>query len=127
VCARAWLALDQRMILSHGPEVRQPGEGLTLEQAAEEGRWQWFPIGPGELRGEYEVIPEGGSMAAPNMQQNIQLAQMMLGQIGQSPYVDPAKPLLRALSLLGEKDPESWLKKGDAPVPPAALALRRWA
>jgi hypothetical protein len=121
--ARAWLALNQRMILSDKTPIRQPGEGLTLEQAAEEGRWRWFPIGPGELQGEFEVIPEGGSMAAPNIQQNIQIAQMMLGQIGQSPYIDPAKPLLRALSLLGEKDPESWLKKGEEPVPPRALQL----
>jgi hypothetical protein len=108
--ARVWLYLDQRMI-RQDREVRQPGEGLSADQAAQEGRWQWFQIGPGELQGEYEVIPEGGSMAAPNMQQNIQLAQMMLGPISQSQYVDPAKPLEHALTLLGVKDPQSWLKQ----------------
>jgi hypothetical protein len=120
--ARVWLYLDQRMI-TQDREVRQPGEGLSADQAALEGRWRWFQIGPGELQGEYEVIPEGGSMAAPNMQQNIQLAQMMLGPISQSQYVDPAKPLEHALTLLGVKDPQSWLKQTDPPVPPKALDI----
>jgi hypothetical protein len=118
--AKIWLRLNQRMIQSDR-NVRQPGEGLSLEQAAQAGRWRWFEIGPGELAGEYEVIPEGGSMAAPNVQQNIQLANMMLGPLSQNPYVDPSKPLMRALQLLGEKDPEGWLKKQDAPIPPAAM------
>jgi hypothetical protein len=103
--ARIWLKLNQRMITADR-QVRQPGEGMTLEQAAQEGRWRWFDIGPGELAGEYEVIPEGGSMAAPNVQQNIQLANMMLGPLANNPYVDPSKPLMRALQLLGEKDPD---------------------
>jgi hypothetical protein len=120
--AKIWLRLNQRMIQSDR-DVRQPGEGLSLEQAAHEGRWRWFEIGPGELAGEYEVIPEGGSMAAPNIQQNIQLANMMLGPLSQNPYVDPSKPLMRALQLLGEKDPEGWLKKSEAPVPPRALEI----
>jgi hypothetical protein len=82
-------------------EVRQPGEGLSADQAAQEGRWQWFQIGPGELQGEYEVIPEGGSMAAPNMQQNIQLAQMMLGPISAEPVRRPGEAAEHALTLDG--------------------------
>jgi hypothetical protein len=31
--------------------------------------------------------------------------------------------MIRALTLLGEKDPESWLKQQDPPVPPLALEM----
>jgi hypothetical protein len=120
--ARTWLKLNQRMILQPRDDIRQPEDGLDIGQAAAENRWQWFPIGPGELRGEFEIIPEGGSMAAPNVQQDIQLAQIHL-QLAENPNLDSRKPLLRALSLLGEKDPESWLKQSDPPVPPLALEL----
>jgi len=120
--ARVWLKLNQRMILQDRDPIRQPEDGLDLGQAAAEQRWQWFPLGPGELRGEFEIIPEGGSMAAENVQQNIQLAQIYL-QLSENPYLDGRKPMIRALSLLGEKDPESWLKQTDPPVPPLALEL----
>jgi hypothetical protein len=120
--ARTWLKLNQRMILSPRDDIRQPEDGVDIGQAAAENRWQWFPIGPGELRGEFEIIPEGGSMAAENVQQNIQLAQMHL-QLAENPNLDSRKPLIRALTLLGEKDPESWLKQQDPPVPPLALEL----
>jgi hypothetical protein len=111
--ARVWLKLNQRMILSDRDPVRQPEDGLDLGQATAENRWQWFPLGPGELQGEFEIIPEGGSMAAPNVQQDIQLAQIFL-QMVENPHVDGRKPMIRALTLLGEKDPESWLKQQDA-------------
>ena len=61
-------------------------------------------------------------MAAPNVQQDIQLAQNFM-QLAENPHIDGRKPLIRALSLLGEKDPESWLKQQDAPIPPLALDI----
>jgi hypothetical protein len=122
VC-RAWLRLNQRMITTERDPMRLPEVGLTMAEAAQEGRWRWFDIGPGELQGEYTIIPEGGSMAAPNVQENIQLANMMLGPLSQNPYVDPRRPLMRALTLLGEKDPQSWLKQAEAPIPPKALEI----
>jgi hypothetical protein len=120
--ARVWLKLNQRMILSDRDPIRQPEDGLDLGQATAENRWQWFPLGPGELQGEFEIIPEGGSMAAPNVQQDIQLAQIFL-QMVENPYVDGRKPMIRALTLLGEKDPESWLKQEAPSVPPAAFEI----
>jgi hypothetical protein len=39
------------------------------------------PDRAGELQGEFEIIPEGGSMAAENVQQDIQLAQMHLQMV----------------------------------------------
>jgi hypothetical protein len=41
----------------------------------------------------------------------------------QNPYIDPKRPLMRGLELLGVRDPESWLKQTDPPVPPMALEV----
>lgn len=124
--ARCFLYLDQRMIVENRPPLRMPEEGYDLATAAREGRWQWFDIGPAELRGEFEVVPEGGSMAAENVPQMRQDAVQIMQLFGQNPYLDPRQPLMKALSLFGVKDPESWLKQAEPPVPPLALeALQR--
>ena len=47
----------------------------------------------------------------------MQIMQMF----GQNPFVDPRRPLMKALELFGIRDPEGWLKQGDPPVPPLAL------
>ena len=121
--ARSWLHLNQRMILRDRPPLRMPDEGLDMAQAAAEGRWKWFDIGPGGLRGEFEPVPEGGSMAARNIQQDRQDALQMMSVFGQNPHIDPRRPLMKALELFGVRDPEAWLKQQDAPVPPMALEL----
>jgi hypothetical protein len=120
--ARCFLYLDQRMIVDKRDPLRQPGQGLTVDQAADVGRWQWFPIGPEEIAGEFHIIPEGGSMAAENVPQMRQDAQM-LAQLDGNPYLDPKRVLMKRLQLLGIKDPESWLKQEDAPIPPMALKI----
>jgi hypothetical protein len=121
--ARCFLHLNQRMILKDREAIRVPDEGLDYEQAAQEGRWRWFPIGPGALQGEFEIVPEGGSMAARNIQQDRQDAQMFFAMAQGNPHIDPRRPLIRALELCGVRDPESWLKQQEAPVPPMALQL----
>ena len=118
--AKCWLYLNQRMI-TEGREVRvaddRAGEGHEDEA---DSRWKWFEVGPGELQGEYEIVPEGGSMAARNIPQDRQDAQMMF-QMMQNPYCDPKRFLMRGLELLGVRDPEAYLKQSDPPVPPMAL------
>jgi hypothetical protein len=42
---------------------------------------------------------------------------------GQNPYIDGRRPLMKALELFGVRDPESWLKQSDPPVPPMALQV----
>lgn len=124
--ARTFLALNQRMIVADRDPIRQPAEGFDVEQAVKEGRWRWFEIGPAELEGEFEVVPEGGSMAAENVPQMRQDGMQVLQMLGENPHVDPRRPLLFALSKFGVRDPESWLKQAEAPVPQAALeALAR--
>jgi hypothetical protein len=124
--ARCFLHLDQRMIVKPRDPIRLPDEGYDEQQAAEEGRWQWFPVGPGELQGEYEIIPEGGSMAARNIPQDRQDAQIFLS-LSQNPLLDQRRPLVKALELLGVSDTEAWLKHSEAPVPPKALELLQQA
>lgn len=118
--ARCFLYLDQRMIMENRSPIRQPQDGYDMQAAAREGRWQWFPIGPGELQGEYEIIAEGGSMAAQNVPQMRQDAGL-LGNLEGNPHVDQRKLLLKRLELLGIKNPESWLTQQDQPVPPAVF------
>jgi hypothetical protein len=118
--ARCFLALNQRMILDER-QVRQPDHGLDEQEAMQEGRWRWFPIGPGELAGEFEIVPEGGSMAARNIPQDRQDAIQIMQLFGNNPFVDQRRPLQKAMELYGIKDPEAWLKRAEPPVPPAAL------
>jgi hypothetical protein len=63
--AKCFLYLNQRMIVQ-GREVRIADEtqGMGGHEDDADHRWQWFQVGPGELQGEFEIIPEGGSMAA---------------------------------------------------------------
>jgi hypothetical protein len=117
--ARAFLYLDQRMILSNRDRVLPP-EGMTWEQAAQSGQWRKFNVGPGGLMGDFEIRPEGGSMAARNVPQDRQDAQMFLG-LSQNPFVDPKRALIRSLELMGVDDPQGWLKRSEPPVPPAVF------
>lgn len=124
--AQAFLKLNQRMILADRDPVRLPEEGMDPETAAREGRWKWFEVGPLGLRGEWAIIPEGGSMAARNVPQDRQDAMQIMQLFGQNPHIDPKRPLMQALKLFGVKEPESWLRQQAPPVPPAALeALAR--
>lgn len=119
--ARCFLLLDQRMIVQQRKPIRVPEEGLSFVEAAQAGRWQWFPVGPGELRGEFEVMPEGGSMAAENVPQKRQDGLQIMQLFGNHPAIDSRRPILKALEKFDIKDPEAWLRQADPPVPQAAL------
>jgi hypothetical protein len=93
---------------------------MTWEQAAQCGQWRKFNVGPGGLMGDFEIRPEGGSMAARNVPQDRQDAQMFLG-LSQNPFVDPKRALIRSLELMGVDDPQGWLKQSEPPVPPAVF------
>jgi hypothetical protein len=124
--ARCFLLLDQRMIRKDREAMRAPDYGLDMDQAMSEGRWRWVDVGPGGLMGEFEIIPDGGSMAARNIPQDRQDAQMLLQNFLAGPaaaHIEPSRPILKALELFGEKDPEAWLRKKDAPIPPMALQI----
>jgi hypothetical protein len=97
---REVLAVPEPAHDREGP--RGPGAGRTAGMDDEaEHRWKWFEVGPGELQGEFEIVPEGGSMAARNVPQDRQDAGIFLNQLMQNPYIDPKRPLMRAWSCWG--------------------------
>lgn len=118
--ARCFLALDQRMILEDR-QVRQPDHGIDEQDAMREGRWRWFQVGPGELQGEFEIVPEGGSMAARNVPQDRQDGLQVMQVLGGNQFIDPRRPLQYFMEKYGIKDGEAWFKQQEMPVPPAAL------
>jgi hypothetical protein len=120
--ARQFLHLDQRMILEHR-ELLLPGEGMTIEQAAEAGAWRKYDIGPAGLMGDFEFMPEGGSMAARNIPQDRQDAQAFFALAQSNPHVDGRRATLRALELMGVDDPAGWLQAQDQPIPPVTMEL----
>ena len=119
--AKCWLHLNQRMILSER-EIRVPDYSGDERSDQADKRWQWTKLGPGELQGEFEIVPEGGSMAARNVPQDRQDAQMFL-QLSQNPFIEPERAMQKALELMGIRDWESWKKQSDPPVPPLALEI----
>lgn len=119
--ARMFLRYDQRMILE-AREVRQPEEGLDPIQAASLGRWRWVQLGPGEIQGEFEITPEGGTLAAQNIPQDRQDAQI-LGQLEGNPNIDQRALLLLRLRKMGIKDPEALLAQQRQPIPPEAIEI----
>lgn len=121
--AKEFLRLDQRMITANRQQLQIPGETVSWEQPMESERWKWFPVGPGELEGEYEIEPEGGSMASRNIPQDRSDAQLLMNLAGHSWFINPTKPLLRALELSGIKHPQAWLRDPDPPIPPQSLKL----
>jgi len=121
--ARAFLYLDQRMILTERPKIRIPDGNIDELEAAQTGRWKWFQIGPAELQGEYEIIEEGGSMAARNIPQDRADAVMFLQQLKGNWYINPTKPLLKALELMGIKHPQAWLRDPEPAIPVKTLAI----
>jgi hypothetical protein len=104
-------------------EMVLPEGGMTLEQASESGAWQKFNVGPAGLMGDFEIRPEGGSMAARNIPQDRADAQAFFGLAAQNPHVDGRRATLRALELMGVDDPVGWLKATDEPIPPMVLQI----
>jgi hypothetical protein len=128
--ARCFLYMNQRMIVEQRDPMVVPDEGLDMAGAAKEGRWRWVDVGPEAIQGEFHIIPEGGSMAERNVQQDrmdaVQMLQNFLGGPA-SPHIDPERVILKALELFGVRDPQSWLKRQDMPVPPMALEILKGA
>jgi hypothetical protein len=119
--AKQFLYLDQRMILNNR-EMLIPEEGMTFEQAAEAGAWRKFDVGPAGLMGDFHFRLDGG-MAARNVPQDRQDAQLFFGLAASNPHVDPRLATLRGLELAGVDDPAGWLKKQEPPVPPAVMDM----
>jgi hypothetical protein len=100
---RQFMALNQQKILSNR-EVRVPSSPTPGEP---DRRWAWRRIGPQDLRGEFELEVEGGSMAPENVPQQRQDAQFLLGLL-QSPVgqqLDQRLVVEQVLGNAGIKEP----------------------
>jgi hypothetical protein len=120
---REFLRLDQREILEEREKLRIPAEGMTEADASAVGAWQWFPIGPAQLQGEFDVDIEGGQMAARNIPQDRADAQFLWNEVAHDPFMDPMKPRIRALEKYGIENPQSWLRGQQPPIPRIMLRL----
>lgn len=116
--ARQMLYLNQQHILEQR-DVRIPTTPSVLEP---DRVWAWRSVGPDELRGDWEVVPDGGSTAPENVPQDRQDAQMLMTGFGQHPMVDQRKILEEALKKAGIRNPERFLAP-DQYIPPLALEL----
>jgi hypothetical protein len=112
-----FIELSQQRVL-YNRDVRVPARPTPEEP---DRRWAWFPIGPQELMGEFEVRCLSGSTAPENIPQNRSDAQMASTLLGTNPAVDQRKVAEFVVEKLGAEDPEAWLTPPTPMVPAAVL------
>jgi hypothetical protein len=62
-------------------------------------------------------------MAAENIAQKRQDGLQILQTFGENAYIEPRMPLIKALELFDIRNPESWLRQSEAPIPPLVLKI----
>lgn len=107
-------ALSQQKV--RDKQVRVP---IPPEPGQPERRYAWVSLGPGELAGEFDFIPEGGSTAPENIPQQRQDAQIWT-TLAANPQLDQQMVWKQILKLMGIKNPEAWLAP-DQRIPPVML------
>ena len=115
--ARQFVALNQQKITATGQKairIPEPGDA--------ERRWTWRPLGPAEVAGEFEVLPEGGSTAPDNTPQMRQDGQLLYQMFSQNPGIDQQRLLPYVLKQMGIEQPETWLAP-EQKISPAVLDL----
>lgn len=114
--SRHMMLLSQQRIVSNRdvriPTVPEPGS--SFDQA-----WAWRTVGPGELAGVWDIVPEGGSTAPDNVPQDRSDAQALLALVG-NPMVNGRALLVVILEKMGMRHPEAYLAP-DQHVPPQTL------
>lgn len=115
--ARQWLAMNQQhWTQERDVRVEDP------QQPDPDRRWTWRTVGPAELAGEFEVVPEGGSTAPDNIPQQRQDALQAMQLWGQDPGVDRRKLTVWAMDKFGIASPDAFLAAPQV-VPPETLDL----
>lgn len=121
---RQFLALNQQRILTNR-DVRIPSEP---EPGNPDRRWAWLEIGPEQLRGEFDIDVEGGSMAPENIPQQRQDGQAwaaMLGNPQIGPYLNAPMVIREIVKCMGARDPESMIVQPEQKVPAEAVQAFR--
>lgn len=114
--ARVWVALNQRMTLEER-EIALPVDPRTPGQDPNVGVWKYVTLGPMELAGEFEVMAEGGTLAAENVPQMRADAQA-LGEFTGDGDINQRALKLDRLRLMGVKRPHQLLVPEEMPIPP---------
>lgn len=96
---------QQYIIESKG--YRKPGP--PVPGANPESRWEWFEVGPAELAGKFDVLPEGGSTAPENVGQDRADAQMVWAIAGNNPGFDQSLVAKWVLEKAGIKNASQWV------------------
>lgn len=118
--ARTFLALNQRNIRqTRDVREQQPVDPENPNVA----RWRWWQIGPGELAGEFEITPEGGSMQARNIPMDMQRGSMLMQAFNGNPHIDQRLLYHEVLRLFQIEQPNQWLAQRQQPIPPEVLQL----
>lgn len=113
---RQFLALDQQRILSNR-EIRIPAEPTPGEP---DRRWAWLEVGPEQLKGEFEIDVEGGSMAPENTpQQRADAAAMqnLMGNPQLGPFINPDMGIRYILRNMGLKGEDAYLQAPEQKLP----------
>jgi hypothetical protein len=113
--AQDFLALNQQR-LAEPRDIPVPAPASVGEP---DRRWTWFSVGPAQMAGEFDAIPDGGSTAPENVPQMRQDAQMFLS-LAQHPMADGRKMFVLALRNMGIDQPEAYLSSMQD-LPPQTL------
>lgn len=121
--ARNFLYLNQRKIETNRPALRVPEEGATSLEDTETALWKEYPVGPGELEGDYEFKVVGGAMAARNIPQDRSDAQWLMANFAHDWYFNPTAVRMRAAHLMGMDHPKSFLRDPEPAIPKVTLRI----
>lgn len=118
--ARTFLALNQRNIRKQRTVREQLPPDPENPNVA---RHRWWRIGPGEMAGEFEAMPEGGSIQAKNVPMDMQRASMLMQAFNGNPHIEQRLLYHEVLRLMQIEQPNQWLAQKQQPIPPEVLQL----
>ena len=115
--AHQFVLLNQQQIIDR--EQRVPAPPTPQDPGR---RWAWVTLTPGELAGEFDIVPEGGSTAPENIPQMRADGQALMNNLRDNPLIDQRRLFEEFLRMHGVKAPEGWLQP-DQRVPPVLLDI----
>lgn len=85
--------------------------------------WSWYQMGPEELAGEFELVPDDESMMPDNPAEKLEKATRLWTMFSQDPLVDPMWVREQTLEYLGVENPKSKLIDPMQEITPEELEM----